>query len=74
MAYLACRTQWAYAASGLPTGLRYADCLALLRTQRAELGIARDDMPDVIVGLQVIERAFVAARTEVWKEGRANDE
>jgi hypothetical protein len=73
-AYLACRTQWNYAPSGAPTGLRYADCMALLRAQRAALGISKDDMQDAIDGLQVIERAFVQARAEVWQEQRSPDE
>lgn len=71
-AYLACRTQWAYAPSGLPTGLRYADCTALLRARWDELGIARAGWPALLADLQVIERAIVDAVAERHEQERVS--
>lgn len=63
-AYMACSTQWQHGPSGLPTGLRAADCLALLRLYARELGLKKSDLPEVFALVQVIERALVVACAE----------
>lgn len=63
-AFLLCRTQWNYAPSGLPTGLRYSDCMAVLRAHASELGVPRSALPAVVADMQVIEAAIVEAARE----------
>ncbi|MCD7096935.1 DUF1799 domain-containing protein [Stenotrophomonas sp. MMGLT7] len=65
MAFLRCRTQWNYAPSGVPTGLRYGDCMAILRALAGELGIARGGMPQLLADLQAVEHAVVTAVGEL---------
>lgn len=67
LAFTLCQTQWQYAPSGVPTGLRYTDCLTLLEARRAEFGGADLAMSDAMAGLQAAEQAWVAARVECWK-------
>lgn len=69
LAYLTCSTQFQYAPSGIPTGLRYADCLAMLTAQAEQLGIT--DVPLALADLQHAERARVAAALEL--KARAAD-
>lgn len=71
-AFMVCRTQWQHAANGMPTGLRYSDCLALLRLRAKELGIARDGLADLFGLVQVTERAFVEGVREAWQREREN--
>lgn len=66
-------TQWSYAPSGIPTGLRYADCAIALQQIGRTHGIADTDMPGVFAGLQVIERAFVAAHIELQAQARRDE-
>lgn len=66
-------TQWSYAPSGIPTGLRYADCAIALQQIGRTHGIADTDMADVFAGLQVIERAFVAAHIELQAQARRDE-
>lgn len=68
LAFLWCRSQWQYAPSGLPTGLRYADCMVLLRARVSELGLARADLPQLLAQLQVAEQAYVQANVERWQK------
>lgn len=63
-AYSLCRTQWQHGPNGQLAGLRYADCMALLQLRHAEIGIAADELQQVIGDLQVIERAVMDARSE----------
>lgn len=66
-------TQWSYAASGIPTGLRYADCQIPLRQFGRTHGISASDMRDVFAGVQVIERAYVAAHIELQAQARPDE-
>ncbi|MBB5885464.1 hypothetical protein DYQ93_11455 [Xanthomonas sp. LMG 8992] len=72
-AFLLCRSQWQYAPSGVPTGLRYADCMTVLRVRAAELGVTRAELPALLREMQVVEWAFLAARQEVYKHERAGN-
>lgn len=58
-AFMICRTQFQFAPSGTPTGLRYADCLAMLQLHAKMLGVRRGGMGELFELVQVIERAFV---------------
>ena len=62
-----------YAPSGLPTGLRYEGCMAVLRANRAALGIPAADMGRWFGELQIVERAIVAAVAEVNERKRADE-
>lgn len=69
-AYLACSTQWFTGGLGTRTGLRYADCIAVLQ-QHLPRWQARDprtwgslNVPELIEGLQVIEGAVLGADAE----------
>lgn len=63
-AFLLCRTQWNYAPSGLPTGLRYADCMAVLRAHASELGVPRAGLGALMDDVRIIETAIVEAARE----------
>lgn len=63
-AFLLCRSQWNYAPSGLPTGLRYADCMVILRMHASELGVPRSGLAAVVADMQEIEAAIVQAARE----------
>jgi hypothetical protein len=65
MAFAACRTQWAYAPSGRPTGLRYDACMTALRVHCTRHGIARSELPQLFADMQVMEGAFVRAVADV---------
>lgn len=63
-AFLLCRTQWNYAPSGLPTGLRYADCMAVLRAHASELGVPRAGLGALMDDVRIVETAIVEAARE----------
>lgn len=66
-AFLLCRSQWNYAPSGLPSGLRYGDCMRLLRQRAGDIGADPADLPTVMAQLQEIEWAFRQGCLEVFK-------
>jgi hypothetical protein len=68
LAYLTCATQFQYAPSGVPTGLRYADCLAMLTARAEALGIT--DIPQALADLQHAERARIGAAVEHMRQER----
>jgi len=68
-----CQTQWNYAPSGLPTGLRYGDALAILQARRDDLG-ADVDLGVVLADLQVAEKAFVKAKVDVLNSERPQND
>jgi hypothetical protein len=69
-AFLLCRSQWDYAPSGLPSGLRYGDCMTLLRMRAGDIGVVEDELPAVVVELQEIEWAFRQGCIEASKAQR----
>ncbi len=74
LAYLRCFGQWNYASSGMPTGLRAADCLAIVTSQVEAIGITPDDIPFVMEGLLVIEHATVMARIDMAQHKKVESE
>jgi len=66
-------TQWSYAPSGIPTGLRYSDCAVALQQLGQSHGIDPCDMPAVFAGMQVIERAFVAAHIDLQAQAHRDE-
>lgn len=74
LAYLRCRGQWNYAPSGLPTGLRMADCMAIVRTSLDRIGVTRADLPQLMDDLLAIESGYVAAYVDIAKRERAQRE
>lgn len=70
---MACRTQFQYAPNGLPTGLRYGDCLPVLRQRAKAWRVPRDRWDEMFEGLQLIEQAFVSAMREVAERDRKSD-
>lgn len=68
-AYLACSTQWRYAASGHRVGMDYPGVEAALRLQ----GVTRErKRRRLFQGIRVIEGALLAAQHEAWEERRAS--
>lgn len=65
LAFAACRTQWAYAPSGRPTGLRYDGCMTALRLHCTRHGIPRSELPQLFADMQTMEGAFVRAVADV---------
>lgn len=67
VAYITCSTQWSAAGMGGRTGLRYADCLALLASylpgwKSSAPQVWRDiELPALMQDVQIIETAFLAA-------------
>ncbi len=68
LAYVTCMTQFQYAPSGIPTGLRYADCIAILTMHAESLGIT--DVPQAMADMQHAERARVGAAIEMQQQDR----
>ncbi len=68
-----CRTQLEYAPSGRPLGLRYGDCVTVLRTNLAALGVPRGQLGRWLEELRVVERAVVEARREIMEQEQANE-
>jgi len=52
----------------VPTGLRYADCLAMLTARAEALGIT--DIPQALADLQHAERARIGAAVEHMRQER----
>lgn len=72
-AFALCRTQWAYAPSGRPTGLRYEGCMTALTLHCERLGIDAADLPQVFADLQAMETAFVRGVGEVMAASEEQD-
>lgn len=73
-AYLECRTQWMYAPSGRPTGLRYDGCTTRLRAFARRHGLDRKMQERMFEGLCVIEAAVVAVAIEQMPQQGAGHE
>lgn len=74
LAFSLCRTQWAYAPNGAPTGLRYDGVTSVLRLRGAEFGVTRSDISQVFADLQAMEAAFVhGVRERMNAEAAARD-
>lgn len=69
-AFLLCRSQWEYAPSGVPSGLRYSDCMTLLRLRAADIGETEDTLAAVMAELQEIEWAFRQGSVEALRTQR----
>ncbi|RRN78546.1 hypothetical protein EIM50_13735 [Pseudoxanthomonas sp. SGD-10] len=70
-AFLLVRTQWNYAPSGMPTGLRYADCMATWRAHARELGVSRSGLAALMADVQEIEASIIEVARERAEEERA---
>lgn len=70
-AFLLVRTQWNYAPSGMPTGLRYGDCMAVWRAHARELGVQRTGLAGLMADVQEIEAAIVEVARERAEQERA---
>ena len=73
-AYLRVRTQWNLAPSGLPIGLRHADCIATLRLCQRDLRVGDRGFSRLWAQVCMIEQAYAAAMVEVFDRRRAEAE
>jgi len=84
-AYLACSTQWSYAAMGGRTGLRYEGCIPIIAAHLAEWQRREREhgapgpwcdltVQALMEDVQIIEAAILAAESERREQERQREE